>query len=254
VGTVRSAADIALLDAVAKSIPGEHDAFLASFQAKDGRLAVYAYPNGNVWDPAFESRFLAQMRAIDPNVTGMPVLGRFMIDLSKHALLVTALSSAIVILLLVLLDLKSPAWSALAFLPAVLSVAATLVSMRLLGIDFNPLNVMALPVILGTVVDAGAQIVHRFREERGDLGRTLAGSGAAVLLCVLTTIVGFGALMFTTHRGLASFGIVLALGSTWSLLFSLFVLPGLLKLVASRQEKSHDPLQALARNHLWVRG
>ncbi|HSK76175.1 MAG TPA: MMPL family transporter [Thermoanaerobaculia bacterium] len=249
VGSVRSAADIALLDAVAKPIPGEHDAFLASFQAKDGRLAVYAYPNGNVWDPAFESRFLSQMRAIDPNVTGMPVLGRFMIDLSKHALLVTAALSAVVILLLVLLDLKSPAWSALALLPAVLSVAATLASMRLLGIDFNPLNVMALPVILGTVVDAGAQIVHRFREERRDLGRTLAGSGAAVLLCVLTTIVGFGALMFTTHRGLASFGIVLALGSTWSLLFSLFVLPGLLKLVAARQEKSHASLQALARNH-----
>lgn len=253
VGAVRSAADLALLDAVARPVPGEHAAFLARFRAPDGRLAVYADPNGNVWDPAFESRFLAQMRAIDPRVTGMPVLGRFMIDLSRHALLVTAAWSALVIVLLVGLDFRSPGWSALALLPAVLSVAATLASMRLLGIDFNPLNVMALPVILGTVVDAGAQIVHRFREERGDLDRTLAGSGAAVLLCVLTTVVGFGALIFTTHRGLASFGIVLTLGSTWSLLFSLFVLPGLLKLVASRQtvrqEASHDPLQALARNH-----
>lgn len=249
VGTVRSAADLALLDAVARPIPGEHDAFLASFRAQDGRLAVYAYPNGNVWDPAFEARFLSQMRAIDPNVTGMPVLGRFMIDLSKRALLVTAALSALVTVLLVVLDLKSPSWSALALLPPVLSVAATLASMRLLGIDFNPLNVMALPVILGTVVDAGAHIVHRFREEKGDLGRTLAGSGAAVLLCVLTTIVGFGALMFTSHRGLASFGILLTLGSAWSLLFSLFVLPGILKLVAARQEKTHESLQALARNH-----
>ncbi|HKV08667.1 MAG TPA: MMPL family transporter [Thermoanaerobaculia bacterium] len=249
VGTVRSAADVALLDGLAKPIPGEHDAFLASFKAKDGRLAVYAYPNGNVWDPAFESRFLAQMRAIDPHVTGMPVLGRFMIDLSKRALLVTAALSALVIVVLVLLDLKKPLWSALALLPTVLSVAATLASMRLLGLDFNPLNVMALPVILGTVVDAGAHVVHRFREERGDLDRTLAGSGAAVLLCVLTTIVGFGALIFTTHRGLASFGIILTLGSTWSMLFSLYVLPGILKLVAARQEKSHESLQALARNH-----
>lgn len=249
VGTVRSAADLALLDAVAKPIPGEHDAFLASFRAQDGRLAVYAYPNGNVWDPAFEARFLSQMRAIDPHVTGMPVLGRFMIALSKRALLVTAALSALMTVLLVLLDLKSPSWSALALLPAVLSVAATLASMRLLGIGFNPLNVMALPVILGTVVDAGAHIVHRFRDEGGDLGRTLAGSGAAVLLCVLTTIVGFGALMLTTHRGLASFGILLTLGSTWSLLFSLFVLPGVLKLVAARQEKTHESIQALARNH-----
>lgn len=252
VGTVRSAADLTLLDAFAKPIPGEHDAFLASFKAEDGRLAVYAYPNGNVWEPRFEGRFLSQMRAIDPDVTGMPILGRFMIDLSKRALLVTAGLSALVILVLVLLDFRHPLWAALALLPPVLSVAATLGTMRLLGIDFNPLNVMALPVILGTVVDAGGHIVHRFREEYGDVDRTLAGSGTAVLLAVLTTIVGFGALMATTHRGLASFGVVLTLGSTFSLIFSLFVLPGVLKLVGwrltARGEKKDDPFQTLARN------
>jgi len=106
--------------------------------------------------------------------------------------------------------------------------------MRLLGIDFNPLNVMGLPVILGTAVDTGVHIVHRFRHEEGDLDRTLAGSGTAVLLCVLTTMVGFGALMLTSHRGLASFGIVLTLGSTFSLIFALLVLPALLKLVGPR--------------------
>jgi uncharacterized protein len=139
-----------------------------------------------------------------------------------------------VVVLLVLFDLRSPAWSALALLPTALSTAATLAAMRLLGLDFNPLNVMAVPVLLGTAVDTGVHIVHRFRQENGDLDRTLAGSGAAVFLCVLTTIVGFGALMFTSHRGLASFGIVLTLGSTFSLIFSLLALPGLLKLAATR--------------------
>ena len=143
----------------------------------------------------------------------------------------TAALSALAILLLVLLDFRGPFWSALALLPTVLSVAATLGTMRLLGIAFNPLNVMALPVILGTVVDAGAHIVHRFREEKGDLDRTLAGTGGAVFLCVLTTIVGFAALMITTHRGLASFGILLTVGSVWSLVFTLLVLPALLRLL-----------------------
>lgn len=234
VGTVRSVADFALLDAFARRVPGEWEAFHAGFQAPDGRLAVYAYPNGDVWDPAFESRFLGRMEAIDPEVTGMPVLGRFMIGLSKRALWITAGLSAFVVVLLVLLDLRSPAWSILALLPTVLSTAATLTAMRLLGIDFNPLNIMAVPVLLGTAVDTGAHIVHRFRQEEGDLDRTLAGSGAAVALCVLTTIVGFGALMFTSHRGLASFGIVLTVGSTFSLIFSLLVLPALLKLAAAR--------------------
>jgi predicted RND superfamily exporter protein len=234
VGAVRSAADLATLDVFARPIPAEREAFRAGFQGKDGRLAVYAYPNGNIWEPAFESRFLGQMRALDPNVTGMPVLGRFMIDLSKRALRITAGLSALLVLLLVFIDLRSIAWSALAIVPTALGLAATLGAMRLLGIPFNPLNVMALPVVLGAAVDAGVHIVHRFRQEKGDLFRTLAGTGRAVALCELTTIVGFVTLAFTAHRGLASFGITLTLGITFALVFSLLVLPSLLKFAAPR--------------------
>lgn len=244
VGAVRSSADLAVLDGFARPIPAEREAFRAGFEGRGGRLAVYAYPNGNVWDPAFEARFLGQMRSIDPRVTGMPVLGRFMIDLSKRALRITAAISAGVVLLLVLIDLRSPVWSLLAMVPTVLGLAATLGAMRLLGIPFNPLNVMALPVVLGAAVDAGVHIVHRFRQEDGDLFRTLAGTGRAVLLCELTTIVGFATLAFTSHRGLASFGITLTLGITFALVFSLFVLPPLLKLLG----ENHVTSEALARN------
>jgi predicted RND superfamily exporter protein len=122
----------------------------------------------------------------------------------------------------------------LAIVPTALGLAATLGAMRLLGIPFNPLNVMALPVVLGAAVDAGVHIVHRFRQEGGDLFRTLAGTGRAVALCELTTIVGFVTLAFTSHRGLASFGITLTLGITFALVFSLLVLPSLLRLAAPR--------------------
>lgn len=234
VGAVRSSADLALLDGFARPIPAERAAFRAGFEGRGGRLAVYAYPSGDVWDPAFEARFLGQMRSIDPAVTGMPVLGRFMIDLSQRALRITAAASAVIVLLLVLIDLRSPRWSLLAMVPTVLGLAATLGAMRLLGIPFNPLNVMALPVVLGAAVDAGVHIVHRFRQEDGDLFRTLAGTGRAVLLCELTTIVGFATLAFTSHRGLASFGITLTLGITFALVFSLFVLPPLLELLGGK--------------------
>jgi len=244
VGAVRSLTDLALLDIFARRIPGEHAAFLATFKGPDGQLAVYAYPNGDVWDPKFEGEFLARMKAIDPEVTGMPVLGHFMIGLSKRALWITAALSALLVIVLVLLDFRSLSWSALALLPTALSVAATLATMRWLGLDFNPLNVMALPVIFGTVVDAGAHIVHRYRQEKGDVERTLSGIGGAVLLCVVTNIVGFAALAWTTHRGLASFGIILTLGSVYSLLFTLFVLPALLKLLARRPQRLRQAVEA----------
>jgi predicted RND superfamily exporter protein len=252
VGAVRSSADLALLDALARPIPAERQAFRAAFEGSDGRLAVYAYPSGNVWDPAFEAKFLGQMQAIDPEVTGMPVLGQYMIDRSKRALLITAAISALAVILLIAVDLRHPVWCALALLPTVLGVAGMLGAMRLFGIPFNPLNVMALPVILGTAEDNGVHMVHRFIQEKGDLFRTMAGTGRAVLLCALTTIVGFATLAFTSHRGLASFALTLTFGITFALLSSLFVLPPLLKFVGPRlgvgQKESHDALPSLARN------
>lgn len=240
VGAVRSSADLAVLDTFARPIPAEREAFRAGFEGRGGRLTVYAYPNGDVWNPAFEARFLGQVQSIDPGVTGMPVLGRFMIDLSKRALRITAAASAVLVVLLVLFDLRSPRWALLAMVPTVLGLAATLGAMRLLGIAFNPLNVMALPVVLGASVDAGVHMVHRFRQEDGDLFRTLAGTGRAVLLCELTTIVGFATLAFTRHRGLATFGITLTLGITFALVFSLFVLPPLLRLAGPRPQEAEE--------------
>jgi hypothetical protein len=252
VGAVRSSADLAMLDAFSRPIPAEREAFRAAFEGTDGRLAVYAYPAGNVWDPAFEARFLSQMRAIDPDVTGMPVLGHFMIDQSKRALWITALISALVVVFLVVIDLRHPVWCALALLPTVLGAAGMLAAMRLLDIPFNPLNVMALPVILGTAEDNGVHMVHRYIQEKGDLLRTMAGTGRAVLLCAMTTLVGFATLAFTSHRGLASFALTLTFGITAALLSSLFVLPSLLHFVGPRlgigQEGPDEALPALARN------
>ena len=100
--------------------------------------------------------------------------------------------------------------------------------MRLFGVAFNPLNVMALPVVLGIAVDDGVHVVHRFLAERGDLARTLAGTGRSVVLTSATTLAAFGTLALTSHRGLASFAIALIVGVASALALSVLVLPVLL--------------------------
>jgi predicted RND superfamily exporter protein len=95
-------------------------------------------------------------------------------------------------------------------------------------VTFNPLNIMALPVVLGIAVDDGVHMVHRFLAEGGDMARTLAGTGRAVVLTSATTIAAFGSLAFTAHRGLASFAIALSLGVLAALLLSVALLPRLL--------------------------
>jgi predicted RND superfamily exporter protein len=228
VGEVRSITDLeGLVDAEGRplEIP---EAWRAALVSPAGRFAVYAYPEGDVWDPRERDVFLDHMRAVDPEVTGMPVLGAFMVERSKRAMTRTALFGGAIVLLVVFLDLRRPALALLAVAPTVLTVVSLHAAMRLLGVAWNPLDVMALPVILGIAVDDGVHLVHRFVAERGDVARTLAGAGRGILLTSLTTLGAFGALVLTSHRGLASFALVVVLGVATSLVLSLFLLPAVL--------------------------
>lgn len=229
VGEVRTAADFAVLVALDGAIPGEWEAFRSLYVAADGRQAVYAFPDGDAWEPEFQERFVEAMRAIDPEATGMPFVGRFLVERSRRALGITAALAAIFLIALVVTDLGDPVRVALALAPTFLAVATMLTVMSLAGVAFNPLNLLALPIVLGAAEDSGVHLVHRFRAERGDLARTLAGTGRTVLICGATTLVGFGALVFARHRGLASFAFALAVGVAAALAHSLVVLPQLLR-------------------------
>jgi len=234
VAEVRSISDLDALSAGLGSGLAWPPDFLGGFQSTGGRYAVYAYPAGNVWDPAEQTRFIEHMQALDPRVTGMPILGQFMVERSQRALRITTLLGAIILAVCVLADFRNPWLALLAALPTVLTVESMHALMRLLEIPFNPLNVMALPVVLGIAVDDGVHIVHRFVAEKGDLARTLAGSGRSVVLTSATTLAAFGSLAFTSHRGLASFANALSLGVAVALLLSVVVLPAALALLRRR--------------------
>jgi predicted RND superfamily exporter protein len=97
---------------------------------------------------------------------------------------------------------------------------------------------MAFPVFLGIAVDDGVHLVHRYLSERGDLVRTLAGSGRSVVLTSVTTAVGFLSFLASPLAPVASFGLFAALGILFCLLFTVSALPAALVLL---------PRDALAR-------
>jgi predicted RND superfamily exporter protein len=203
-----------------------------------GRQAVYAYPAGDIWAAEPQRAFVDSMRAVDPQVTGMPVLGRFMVERSQRALLRTAVLGSLALVVCVWADFRRTLPSLLALMPVALTVPAVLAVMRMTGIAFNPLNVMALPVVLGIAVDDGIHLVHRFVRERGDARATLTGTGRGVVITSLTTIASFGALSFSEHPGLAGFARIIVLGVGFALIFSLFLLP---------------PLMGVSKRHLLAR-
>ncbi|HRC88180.1 MAG TPA: hypothetical protein PK413_21545, partial [Thermoanaerobaculia bacterium] len=104
VASVHSAADLALLGGFGGQAL---NSLTSRFVAADGRQAVYAYPRGDIWDPETRDRFVARMRALDPNVTGMPFLSRYMIDLSQRALTIAGGLALAILILCVAIDLKN---------------------------------------------------------------------------------------------------------------------------------------------------
>jgi predicted RND superfamily exporter protein len=225
VGEVHSIADLEdLRDAEGRPLPVPAD-WRAGLESKAGRFAVYAYPSGDAWDPAQRDRFLERMRALDPGVTGMPVLGQFLVRRSQDAMVRALWLGGFALVVCVALDLRRPGPVALALLPTILTLCSMPLLLRAFRIALDPISVMALPVVLGVVVDDGVHLVHRFRAERGDIARTLRGSGRSVTLTSLTTMVAFGSLALARHRGLAAFGGVTAIGVAAGLAFSLVVLP-----------------------------
>lgn len=200
-----------------------------ALRPQGGGWAIYAYPQDDVWQPRAQAEFVSRMQALDPEVTGMPILGHFLVQRSLRALRIGGALGLALLAVCVWLDFRRPWPALLAMLPALATVPVLLGLMRLLQLPFNPLNVMALPLILGIAVDDGVHLVHRFLHERGDLRAALAGSGHSILLTSLTTLAAFGSLTITSHRGLASFALALSLGVVAAFALTVSWLPWLLR-------------------------
>jgi predicted RND superfamily exporter protein len=111
----------------------------------------------------------------------------------------------------------------------VLAVTWLAGAMMALGIKVNFCNFVAFPITFGIGVEYAVNIMSRVREGRGQLvADAIRTTGGAVGLCSLTTIIGYGSLLFAQNRALFSFGVVAVLGELACLTTALVVLPAVL--------------------------
>jgi len=105
-------------------------------------------------------------------------------------------------------------------------------AMVFIGLPFNFANVIALPLLLGVSVDTGIHLVHRARESRTEgLHAVLKSSTTrAIIFSSVTTFASFGNLAISSHVGMASMGLLLAVGLAINVVIMLLVLPALMML------------------------
>ncbi len=102
----------------------------------------------------------------------------------------------------------------------------TVAGMRILGVDWDMLNIIAIPLLLGMGMDYGIHMVMALRRHADQPAKVWHGIGKALIFCGVSTAIGFGSLATASNDALAGMGTLCAIGIVLTMLCSVFVLPG----------------------------
>jgi hopanoid biosynthesis associated RND transporter like protein HpnN len=208
--------------------------------APDGTARVQVIPSAAVTDGEELEAFAARMQAVAAAATGVPIIIAEAAKVVRQSFAQAVLMTAVAIIAIIALVRRSLADVVLILTPLLLASIWTIAGAALLGLTFNFANVIVIPVLLGVGVASAIHVVARARE----MGQPQAGGQAgfldsstprAVLLTDANTALAFGTLAVSSHRGLFSLGVLLALATTLSLVASLIVLPAILSLLERRR-------------------
>ncbi len=195
------------------------------------------------------------------NLLGSAILARVEQNMWKVLLPMVAL-----VLFSLWLAFRRPTEILLSLAVLCLSGLVLLTVMRLAGWSWNLLNLMALPLMLGSGVDYSIFMQLALRRHHGNLAGAHHSVGRALLLCGGTAVAGFGSLSWSTNAGMAGLGEVCAIGIAGNMLISVFLLPVWWRRVAGKQieneklkiKDSETPAatapSSLYRSELWRLG
>ena len=200
------------------------------FVSADGtKFLLQIYAKKNVWEREAQEEFVSQLRQVDPDVTGSPVIVFESSRVMKRGYVEGGVYALVVIAVIAFVALRRVGDVLLALVPLGLGMLWTAGLMWLFNLQFNLANLVAVPLIIGIGVENGLHLVHRYREEGQGGPALVAGStGQSVALFSLTTMIGFGSLMVGKYYGIFSMGLLLTLAVGSVLVASLVVLPLLL--------------------------
>lgn len=178
-------------------------------------------------------------------VTGLMVLTINIVDSLQvnmiYSTVLAVILAAIILIFLyrnVLLGLMPP-------IPVILCSLWIVGTMTLLSISLNILTVMVTALTIGLGIDYSIHVMERFREEREkhrrgiseSIHNTIMSTGTALTISAVTTILGFGVLVFSPMPIAQQFGVIVAITIVFSFLSAVLVLPVILITWAKRKER-----------------
>lgn len=234
-----------------------------SFTERDGsrgRLVFVEHADGrSTWDGRYQIEWAAGARSAtaldgsEPAVAGASVVFADLISsiFSEAPIAIGAsLAATLMLLLFSFRGMRERAYSLVAMLVGVGWMTGIL---SLMQVKLNFLNMVAFPITFGIGLEYSVNYMKRYREER-ELGKSpteavrtsLEGAGGAVILCSLTTLIGYISLYASSNRALNSFGLAMSLGEITCLLASVLALPALLVAIEERKSPA-SPVKPVSK-------
>lgn len=198
-----------------------------NYVGREGRLLLEIIPEGNTGDTVIYSILKERIQeATGRTPVGMPAVMNEVVEYVRSDVLLISLICMGMIFIFLLIVYRSVKTAVITMVPVTLSVFATMGIMELLGFTITIFGIVGLPLVIGIGIDSGVHMMHRLLRE-DDMPTAVANTGKAVIITTLTTLIGFGSIAFSSHKGLAGLGMTVVIGMAFCMFITLVLLPAL---------------------------
>jgi predicted RND superfamily exporter protein len=210
--------------------------------------AVYLYPPDNRWrrEPPPDAVRLAQGLGPKAALSGTNVINQRVRALVLHDAWIACVVGTLLVALLIWMDFRSLTRTLAALVPLTVGLLWMAGGMVAFDTPMNFINIFVTTMIIGIGVDYGVHILHRFQEvqdfPREKFEQGIVETGKAVVAASVSTIFGFGSMMFSSYPGLVSTGKVANLGAVSTCLVAITLVPAVLRWRYDRRRAQGIPV------------
>ncbi len=223
----------------------ELEKFLKLFVIRKGnayKTVTYISPNKDLWSRSETFQFKEMIiRTLEEGgikknrylLTGPNLLTGDLKELIINNLQSSLLFASLSIVAVLLIYYRSLKLVLFSITPLLIGLASLAGIMTMFGLDFNFLNLIVIPMIVGIGIDDGVHFTNTFcQSDHLNNSEKMFQTGRAVVLTSLTTIIGFGSIILSHYPGLKSMGYVAIIGISACMIASIVVLPAIFAVVS----------------------
>ena len=220
------------------------------FMTRQGTIGnfVIVFPRGNMADGRRSIRFSELIgRVTTPSgdqffAASTQLIAADMLSLMQEESLITVGLTLAIVVVLVFVSFRKVRWTLFAISPLAVGLLWMLGMMVVGGVQLTFYNLVVLPTVLGVGNDGGVHMLHRYLEEgKGSIRHVLRSTGEHITMGALTNMIGFGGLLFSTHPGLRSIGVLAVVGIGATLASTLIFFPAMLQVAEDQGWLTKEP-------------